>query len=645
MRPDGRVFRTRPLHNSKSLCETCGRLGDWYVETRQSHPEGGQHFDHHASWYALQDSAMQGCPLCLRLAQVAEERFCGGTVDHRLRVGKSTSFTFRVDPDGKLHVNNGMTWACFEVYSLQDDADGALTPFVKMHQRHIDDGYLELTSGIGIKWLMRCRATHSKCRNINKDFVPTRLLDLGPVDGSVDPMLMETDQLSSEQKRDLTYIALSHCWGLTHHITTTGATIEARKKSIPWSTLDRTFQDAISVCRRFGVRYIWIDSLCIIQDSGPDWTYEASRMGLVYGNCLLNICADSAEDGEQGFLPDKAPIYLPYHEQTGGTKRPLWLRSVPVKRYDAYSGNLRRRGWVFQEYVLSPRSIRYGTYGLQWECREAFESADQVILKENKVLAEIRALKLLPLRLTHCSMNEILPIWYQCMQEYSRKELTRGSDHLAAISGLATLIQEATGETYLAGIWECDLPAALAWIPQDPDCRAGAGDCLAPSWSWASTRKQTPITQLKLTSQFRLKDITVKIGPLVHLPRNAEGKPFEGFHLEIMAWLAPVHLLFSQDEEKFDIKMGPLNRIVKSRLPSHFLLEPTSRMWCMLMVGNEPKPIVQPIDEDEAGHSCFVMLLEEVGTGTIKYQRFQLLQIGLRNLDWAEAQQRKVTLV
>lgn len=174
------------------------------------------------------------------------------------------------------------------------------------------------------------------------------------------------------------------------------------------------------------------------------------------------------------------------------------MKTSKRKRWVEYSGNLRRRAWVFQEYNLSPCTILYNTNGLAWECREGCHYDSEVISEENQFRRETRALKNFPLQLNSIipsspvnMISEIMAVWRGLVNEYSKKELTVETDMLPALSGLASLVQAATGDQYLAGIWRCDLPAALRWVPESPDWRST--EYLAPTWSWAACKKSCPI--------------------------------------------------------------------------------------------------------------------------------------------------------
>lgn len=113
-------------------------------------------------------------------------------------------------------------------------------------------------------WLANCWINHPGCFQAKIPRSPTRLIDVGSADGLREPRLYEP-------KEPARYVTLSHCWGGGRVAMTTSANFPERCKAIPLHTLSKVFQEAIKVTREFGVRYIWIDSLCIIQDSSSDW--------------------------------------------------------------------------------------------------------------------------------------------------------------------------------------------------------------------------------------------------------------------------------------------------------------------------------------------------------------------------------------
>lgn len=390
----------------------------------------------------------------------------------------------------------------------------------------IVDFALASTLANGKKWFEDCRTAHAECK-IRSRFVPTRLLDVAPLEESEDGLTKCLDVASREASKDvklidtkrcgirsdanLEYATLSHCWGRSEHITTKSDTRKEFEAGITFSQLNRTFQDAVLVTRALGLRYLWIDSLCIIQDSVADWQRESFLMGSIYNGGTINIVADAAEDGDQGFLSKRTLSSLPYTLPGENSQGMLFMEPAKRERWIEYSGNLRRRAWVLQEYTLSACSVRYNMNGLVWECRGGCHYDSEVLFEENQARRAVRDLKNVPLQIGSVSpsspaskISEIMAVWRKIVSEYSKKELTYETDVLPALSGLASLIHTATGDRYLAGIWRSDLPEALRWVPESPDWRSST--YLAPTWSWACCKKSCPVTYLSsIHVEYRVK--------------------------------------------------------------------------------------------------------------------------------------------
>ncbi|EER38572.1 conserved hypothetical protein [Histoplasma capsulatum H143] len=150
-------------------------------------------------------------------------------------------------------------------------------------------------------WISSCIVTHCTpecfCDSPDNPPLPTRVVDVGLDDDSV--KLIEPKGAVRAK-----YICLSHCWGLAQIITTTKSTLADRKRAIPWRSLSKTFRDAISLTRALGIKYIWIDSLCIIQDDARDWDVESSNMAAIYTNGHLTIAATMSANGAGGLFRD-----------------------------------------------------------------------------------------------------------------------------------------------------------------------------------------------------------------------------------------------------------------------------------------------------------------------------------------------------
>lgn len=173
------------------------------------------------------------------------------------------------------------------------------------------------------RWARDCDLKHLDCHlGLRRDSVaiqtklPTRVLDVGI--GTKDPFLFV-----SEGKRGK-YLALSHRWGQARNITTTRSNYRAHQGCIRAEELPQTFQDAIRVTRELGLRYLWIDSLCIIQDDAKDWNQEAALMGSIYENAYCTIAAAEAYSDDEGCF---------YQDPRYGD--PVCVRS-PERNYKVY---------------------------------------------------------------------------------------------------------------------------------------------------------------------------------------------------------------------------------------------------------------------------------------------------------------------
>ena len=184
--------------------------------------------------------------------------------------------------------------------------------------------------------------------------LPTRLLDISlPQDSPI--FLVYTRNLPVSSEVPL-YATLSHCWGEKKPLRTLLSNVNSFHNGIPFGGLPRTFQDAISVARELGIAYIWIDSLCILQDDEDDWINEAAHMGSIYSSCFLNLVAADAPDGAAGCFFERDPtakFQLP--DTSNGNTYPCLPKTSEYLSHTSIS----KRGWCFQETLLAPRSLYF----------------------------------------------------------------------------------------------------------------------------------------------------------------------------------------------------------------------------------------------------------------------------------------------
>jgi hypothetical protein len=335
--------------------------------------------------------------------------------------------------------------------------------------------------------ISRCDHLHQKCRvGTDPPKLPTRVLDLGSDIAQPTLRLYETGGVSAR------YICLSHCWGKARnpHLTTT-KTLEANKSSIPLNELPQTMQDAVVITRKFDIRYLWIDSLCIIQDSEEDWAHEAAQMASIYENGFLTIGATSAKSDDEGFLSQPMEYVRLYAKTSEGKYQDIYVQEDPNPPMpNSTSEPLFTRAWCYQERMLCPRILHFSREEHWWECRE--ENLCQCRRSNHHVPADKARFYL--------DTNEGWH-WRRAVREYTKLHLSFDKDLLPALSGVAQRVAAwRGGDRYLAGLWESSLYEDLCWKPY----RVGRvpQDWRAPTWSWASFNNWIEWDTLESQSSF-----------------------------------------------------------------------------------------------------------------------------------------------
>jgi hypothetical protein len=264
----------------------------------------------------------------------------------------------------------------------------------------------------------------------------------------------------AERQGPANYLALSHIWGKSQFTKLTASNFQDLQESISPSDLSQTFHDAIIVARRLGVRYLWIDSLCIVQDSPEDWQIESSMMNLVYKNSLCTLAASEATEPHHGLFKNRDTSSL----------SPFKIFFTPEDQSKSYycfydwwpdvcdTKPLSQRGWVVQERLLSPRTIHFAT-PVFWECREliACETYPNG-LDRRRMTATEKIWSTIPIAPQHT-----LKWWNDVVNTFQTGALTRPEDKLVAISGVAKALQPVFQDEYLAGIWRKQLLPGLLW--------------------------------------------------------------------------------------------------------------------------------------------------------------------------------------
>jgi hypothetical protein len=335
---------------------------------------------------------------------------------------------------------------------------------------------------------LECRLKHNKkCFFSADSYLPTRIIDVGSKD--------ETPFLHINQASErASYVALSYCWGGPQKVTTTIATLQSRISGLHFENLPRTLQDAITITRILGLKYLWVDALCIVQDSTTDKIAEINSMGNVYKNATITIAAANASSVNEGFLEKENPpncARLPFSLPSGN----IGAISCHPTSYslDSDENVLGTRAWALQEHLLSPRLIYFGNVYLAWKCRSTCIS----LASEMKFAsAEMR----LPNNLFENTSKEILSIdklaltWKNVVEDYSGRALTVPEDRLPALSGVASELQHyfPSQNAYYAGMWEMILIRQIGWFNREHKSKASGLQVSmerkrqGPTWSWVS---------------------------------------------------------------------------------------------------------------------------------------------------------------
>ncbi|MCJ1251179.1 hypothetical protein MMC30_008410 [Trapelia coarctata] len=561
------------------LCKACQKIFLEGGPTRRSEDPDKGFFDHHTSNKRLRRAIERGCPLCRRawhsqfrdapvlgpLSDVKATRYTIATITNDnvpdFKAFNRLIFEFELaDPDTE---GKGTWWAQGAEFDFQAQLElpgmysirvtvvetGVVTDLSALFSKEDGDEVGESTSSehcfrLAEYWIENCNRTHTKCKTGRIEqrdrHYASRFLDLEAETPSR-IRVCETDSL----ELDVTYAVLSHCWGRCEKLTLLKENVEDLKREIEFDGLPKTFRDAVQIARRLRIRYLWIDSLCIIQDSAEDWLGQAAVMGAIYKYSCLSIGAASARDDDGGCFYDRdgdvvRPLYLKILgeptkrvSKTSSLSRRLFYFNISTHKDDpddAYHEELEysrwlspgtylitdclawftgvttaplySRAWTVQERLLAPRILHYGSEQLFWECEEldACEAYPQGSPQKSLFLQPFKQsspydLALLPFEQMDFraridredkKSTHVLDAWDVIVMAYAQGNLTRPEDKLVAIAGIVEELRPLMQCEFHAGLWGRYLERQLAWwagmLRSRPLIYRG------PSWSWVSVQ-------------------------------------------------------------------------------------------------------------------------------------------------------------
>ncbi|TRX91753.1 hypothetical protein FHL15_007306 [Xylaria flabelliformis] len=521
-----------------AFCSHCKHLqATVFGEAVQSLTYNLQRYSHHPSYTSLLRSAEAGCGLCKILLKGLSD------ID---RLKNNVEIKFNNDgcpiyPDGAISLGgvagiSGERWIWIEkmvsapgLVRAYELPDGWRDPWDK-EEKDVNE---KAITAINF-WAKSCLTDHPECQQIGPHgFIPTRVIEVG-THGDETVRLVHSLNKTLEDKR---YVALSHCWGgnMPQSAMTVQAVLDEHTKLIPLARLTNCFVDAIKITRRLGIPYIWIDSLCIIQDSSPDWEAEASAMAAIYTGAYVTISASGSSDGTKGckIHNDEVPyIDVPLN---GGELEPnnKAQRRYRVCAWSTFSENhmdrdpLHSRGWCLQERELSPRVAHFSRDTVRWECRRRQATLVFPWHDANSFLGHPRIFDYDDTGRRHPKLNPTLngtvtgdgllqaaSEWFRLVKLYKTRNLTKELDILPGSGGIARVFAGFTPGEYHAGHFVSHGVVGLLWIAEARDQKKKQQNqphrpqqYIAPSWSWASVIGPASWSWDMLLDKDRIKEL------------------------------------------------------------------------------------------------------------------------------------------
>jgi len=426
------------------------------------------------------------------------------------------------------------------------------TQFLKSYRPTAESTADAETISTASQWIKACQRDHDCSKDVAKSQIPKRLIDLS---GRV-PRLLVTEN----EKLDGGYATLSHSWGPNPSFFTLKASnLEIMRMEIPVQLLSQNFQDAITITRKLGLKYLWIDSLCILQSgdgSEADWLEHSITMLSIYANCEVNIAISHASKPEGGCFRTRdpatiQPIIVEWHEFLDDTSNLYLILNFNFIDSNPTAQPLAERAWVFQERLLSPRVLSFGPERVFFECRVGLACEQypggipRSALTEDSELISIQSAsseegkrfvraKFLPnftignyaalIRVSSgnekyqpFSVQQLIDTdgkegaWIRILKNYTACNLSfPEKDKLVALGGIAKIMADIRKEEYLAGFFKSDLPRTLVWSSRSGTKSYDRG----PSWSWATMNGPLNWLDVSEDVQILARIVNVGINPL-----------------------------------------------------------------------------------------------------------------------------------
>ncbi|KAL6228851.1 heterokaryon incompatibility protein-domain-containing protein [Aspergillus navahoensis] len=325
------------------------------------------------------------------------------------------------------------------------------------------------------KWLADCHQSpaHTACRGSGRAHLPERVIR---IEGER-IYLFEPDGYVPGK-----YAVLSYSWGGGLPYRTLKENRKSHRRSIPFDKLTKTVQDAITTSSDLGLKYIWVDCLCVIQDDKKDLIKQIKNLPDIFQGAYVTISAASASSSSQGFLYDRKPdiVRVPYMLPDGN------LGALNLfQETSADPEPIHTRAWTLQEHIHSCRILEYGSQQLRRICRGPLDGdtyARTTLRKFDPAKFDKGIWGHAP------SPREVLlNYWRPLVEHYTQRKLTYPTDRPLAILGIAREYSKVMGSEYVEGLWKKHLYEDLLWYRHAPEkLQSRYTEHIAPSWSWLS---------------------------------------------------------------------------------------------------------------------------------------------------------------
>jgi hypothetical protein len=366
-----------------------------------------------------------------------------------------------------------------------------------IQQNNVLDGCLDFIKDT----LVGCAAEHKNCNAATTPLLPKRLLEVRfRVDEGLSMRLI--DDAATVIDNDINYCALSYCWGSdsvikSSMLSMTKANIHELANWFPTSRLPPIFHDAAVVVNKLGLRYLWIDALCIAQGDPVEWSSEAPKMGEIYSSAHFTILASASATCQDSFLELKqremcSSMKVPMREESGPivyVRLAASRNRIPGQTMgDEGQSAVHRRGWVLQETLLSKRLVEFNHNIVTVSCLETILQEDGHQPNDRSILHWRREWSDIFSGRDTLDVRRLGELWHAVIDKYTIRQLTNEADRLPAVAGLASSLLKVgpSINAYWAGLWKNTFARDLAWrcsLQPVPSSRPTGA-----SWTWASVK-------------------------------------------------------------------------------------------------------------------------------------------------------------